>query len=39
MAGAVSKVVGVEWAIVSGGVVMLAYSSWAFWKYPEIRAV
>ncbi len=38
-AGAIARVVGVEWAIFSGGVVMLAYSAWAFWKYPEIRAV
>ena len=39
IAGAIAKVVGVEWAIFSGGVVMLAYFIWAFWKYPEIRAV
>src|SRR5687767_124157 len=39
IAGAVSRVVGVEWAIFSGGVVMLVYSAWAFWKYPQIRAV
>ncbi|HLA13401.1 MAG TPA: MFS transporter [Gemmatimonadaceae bacterium] len=39
IAGAVARVVGVEWAIFSGGVVMLAYSIWAFWRYPEIRAV
>jgi MFS family permease len=39
IAGAVSRVVGVEWAIFSGGVVMLAYSAWAFWRYPQIRAV
>jgi MFS family permease len=38
-AGAIARVVGVEWAIFSGGVVMLAYFMWAFWKYPEIRAV
>jgi MFS family permease len=38
-AGAIARFVGVEWAIFSGGVVMLAYFSWAFWKYPEIRAV
>ena len=38
-AGAIARVVGVEWAIFSGGVVMLAYSMWAFWRYPEIRAV
>ena len=39
IAGAVARAVGVEWAIFSGGVVMLAYALWAFWKYPEIRAV
>ncbi len=39
IAGAVARFVGVQWAIFAGGVVMLAYSMWAFWKYPEIRAV
>jgi MFS family permease len=39
IAGAMARVVGVEWAIFAGGVVMLAYSLWAFWKYPAIRAV
>ena len=39
IAGAMARFVGVQWAIFTGGVVMLAYSLWAFWKYPEIRAV
>src|SRR6266566_6797959 len=39
IAGAVARAVGVQWAILSGGVMMLAYAVWAFWKYPEIRAV
>ena len=39
IAGTVSRFVGVQWAIFSGGVVMLAYSLWAFSKYPEMRAV
>src|SRR6266542_1027533 len=39
IAGAVANVVGVQWSIGLGGAVMLAYASWAFWKYPEIRAV
>ena len=39
IAGAMARIVGVQWAIFAGGVVMLAYSLWAFWKYPEIRAV
>src|ERR1700730_15583474 len=39
IAGAMSRFVGVQWAIFTGGVVMLSYALWAFWKYPEIRAV
>ena len=39
IAGAMARFVGVQWAIFAGGVVMLAYSLWAFSKYPEIRAV
>ncbi len=39
IAGAMARFVGVQWAIFSGGVVMLAYSMWAFSRYPEIRAV
>jgi MFS family permease len=39
IAGVLARFVGVQWAIFSGGVVMLAYIIWAFWKYPEIRAV
>ena len=39
IAGAMARFVGVQWAIFTGGIVMLAYSLWAFWKYPEIRAV
>jgi len=39
IAGVVSRLVGVQWAIFSGGVIMLTYALWAFWKFPEIRAV
>jgi MFS family permease len=39
IAGALARLIGVEWAIFSGGLVMLVYAMWAFWKYPEIRAV
>ncbi len=39
IAGVMARFVGVQWAIFSGGVVMLGYALWAFWKYPEIRAV
>ena len=39
IAGALARFIGVEWAIFSGGLAMLLYAMWAFWKYPEIRAV
>jgi MFS family permease len=39
IAGLLARYIGVQWAIFSGGLVMLAYAMWAFWKYPEIRAV
>jgi MFS family permease len=39
IAGAMARFVGVQWAIFTGGVIMLGYSLWAFSKYPEIRAV
>jgi predicted MFS family arabinose efflux permease len=39
IAGALARLIGVEWAIFSGGLAMLLYAMWAFWKYPEIRAV
>lgn len=39
LAGVLAQYIGVEWAIFSGGLAMLAYAIWAFWKYPEIRAV
>jgi len=39
IAGASARFFGVQWAIFSGGLVMLLYAMWAFWKYPEIRAV
>jgi len=39
IAGALAKWIGVQWAIFSGGLIMLIYAMWAFWKYPEIRAV
>lgn len=39
IAGLVARAFGVQWAIFSGGVVMLVYSIWAFSRYPEIRAV
>ncbi len=39
IAGLMARFFGVQWAIFTGGVVMLAYFMWAFWKYPEMRAV
>jgi MFS family permease len=39
IAGAMARFVGVQWAIFTGGVIMLGYSLWAFSRYPEIRAV
>jgi MFS family permease len=37
-AGAVAKVVGVQWAIGGAAVVMLAYAIWAFRRLPELSA-
>lgn len=37
IAGSISHLLGVKWAIGLGGAVMLAYSAFAFWKFPEIR--
>jgi MFS family permease len=39
LAGWISSVFGVQWAIGSGAVIMLAYATWAFWKFPELRQV
>ena len=37
--GMVASGFGVPWAIGSGAVMMLAYSAWAFSRYPEIRSL
>jgi MFS family permease len=37
VSGAVAKAVGVDWAIGSGGAIMLAYALFAFRRYPEIQ--
>jgi MFS family permease len=39
IAGAVARVTSVQWAIGSGGVIMLVYAAFAFWKVPELRRV
>jgi MFS family permease len=38
-AGAVAKLVGVQWAIGGAAAVMLAYAMWAFRRVPELTAV
>jgi len=39
IAGAVAHVLNVQWAIGCGAAIMLLYSLWAFWKFPEIKEV
>ena len=39
IAGVVARATSVQWAIGIGGVVMLMYAVWAFWKFPELRRV
>lgn len=39
IAGAVAHVLNVQWAIGGGATIMLIYSVWAFWKFPEIKRV
>ena len=39
IAGLVAHATGVQWAIGTGGFVMLLYAAWAFWKFPELRRV
>jgi MFS family permease len=39
LAGWISGVFGVQWAIGSGATIMLLYATWAFWKFPELRQV
>ncbi len=36
-AGVVARAVGASWAIGVGGAIMLGYTLWAFWKYPEVK--
>jgi MFS family permease len=36
VAGGVARLVGVDWAIGGAAVLMLAYTLWAFAKYPEL---
>ena len=39
IAGAVAHATSVQWAIGTGGIVMLGYAAFAFWKFPELRRV
>jgi MFS family permease len=39
IAGAVAHAFTVQWAIGGGAAIMLLYSAWAFWKFPEMRTV
>jgi MFS family permease len=39
IAGALARATSVQWAIGTGALIMLAYSSIAFWKVPELRRV
>jgi MFS family permease len=39
IAGAVAHATNVQWAIGTGGVIMVAYAAWAFWQYPELSRV
>ena len=39
IAGAVAHAMNVQVAIGGGAAIMLAYSGWAFWKFPEIKRV
>jgi MFS family permease len=39
IAGAVAHILNVQLAIGAGAAVMLLYSAWAFWKFPEMRRV
>ncbi len=39
IAGAVAHALNVQWAVGGGAAVMLAYATWAFWKFPEIKAI
>jgi len=39
IAGSVSHALNVQWAIGGGAAIMLLYSAWAFWKFPEMKRV
>jgi MFS family permease len=39
IAGAVAHATSVQWAVGTGGTVMLMYAAWAFTRFPELRRV
>ncbi|HVF39177.1 MAG TPA: MFS transporter [Gemmatimonadaceae bacterium] len=39
LAGAMAKVTNVQWTIAVGALIMLAYATWAFWKFPELKRI
>lgn len=39
LVGAMARVTGVQWALGTGAAIMIGCSSWAFWKFPELRRV
>jgi MFS family permease len=39
LGGFIAHVTNVQWAIGSGGLIMLAWALFAFWKFPELRHV
>ncbi len=39
IAGIIGHAIGVQWAIGGGAAIMLLFAIWAFWKFPEMKAV
>jgi MFS family permease len=39
IAGTISHVIGVQWAIGAGAAIMLLFATFAFWKFPEMLRV
>jgi hypothetical protein len=39
ISGALSKAIGVDWALGGCAVIVLAHAAWVFAKYPALRTV
>ena len=39
LAGGIARATSVQWALGSGAIIMLGYTAWAFWKFPELKNV